>query len=379
MVHQPTHGNAMPQSDLNQPNQLSQDLQKSFFFLGLALMFGFLLYIGRHILIPLTIALFLAFLINSLKDTIRALPRIGRYIPQFLAFIFAFVTIVLVLITLAEIVRRNVDALIGDLPEYQERLNGTFLIVMDWLEGNVSFADDLVAGLRKMQSELLGQLPALVGDISTIIRTFAASLVTVFLYTAFMLVERGRFLRKIARLSTNASERDHVNTILRDIATLIRKYISVKTGMNMLVAGTSYLIMLALGVKYAGFWALMSFALNFVPIIGSIIGVLMPSLLAMVQPDGGFALAALTLLLLTGAEQFYGSFLEPRIVGRTLNLSPLVILLSLAIWGSLWGFAGMLLCVPITVAALIIFSQIEETRAIAILISDNGEIDPIRH
>jgi AI-2 transport protein TqsA len=358
--------------------RLPDGLARVFFSLAIMLLVGYLLYVGRSIFIPLTISLFLAFLIVSLKSAIRAIPKVGRFIPQFLAFILAFATIVLVMISLAEIVRRNIDALITDLPLYQARLTEVSTAAMDWLDRNISFADDLVDGLKKIQQDLLGQIPSLVGDIGIVVRTLAASLVTIFLYTAFMLVERGRFLRKIAKLSTSRADREHVNDIIRDISDLLAKYISIKTLMNMIVASISFLIMYSLGIKYAGFWALMSFALNYIPIIGSIIGVLMPTLLALVQPGGGVGLSLLTLTLLTGAEQFFGSFVEPRTVGKSLNLSPLVILLSLALWGSLWGFAGMLLCVPITVAALIIFSQIEETRALAILISDNGDIAPIR-
>jgi predicted PurR-regulated permease PerM len=111
-----------------------------------------------------------------------------------------------------------------------------------------------------------------------------------------------------------------------------------------------------------------------VPIVGAVIAVSLPVLLTLVQPDGGLGKAVLTLVLLTGAEQTISSFVEPRVMGRSLNLSPLVILLSLATWGTLWGFPGMLLCVPMTVAVMIVLSQFEVTRPVAILLSDNGEI-----
>jgi predicted PurR-regulated permease PerM len=133
------------------------------------------------------------------------------------------------------------------------------------------------------------------------------------------------------------------------------------------------------GVDFAGFWALLIFVLNFIPIIGAISAISAPVLLALVQPDGGADKALLALVLLVGVEQTMSSVIEPRLIGRTVNLSPLVILLSLAVWGTLWGFAGLLLAVPITVTVMIILTQFPDTRWAAILLSDSGQIAPIKH
>jgi len=103
-------------------------------------------------------------------------------------------------------------------------------------------------------------------------------------------------------------------------------------------------------------------------------------LLALVQPDGGgVRMALIALVSLVGAEQLMSNGVEPRLIGRTLNLSPLVILFSLGVWGSIWGFAGLLLSIPITVTVMIILSQFQSTRAIAIMLSDNGQIADIKH
>ena len=201
---------------------------------------------------------------------------------------------------------------------------------------------------------------------------------TIFLYTAFMLVERGRFLKKATTIAGPEAASAIVSDVIDDIGHLVRQYISIKTLTSVIVAAISLVIMLALGVDFAAFWALLIFAFNFIPIIGSIVAVILPTLLALVQPDGGLVFAGATLGLLFLAEQAVGSFIEPRLLGKSLNLSPLVILLSLASWGALWGFAGMLLCVPITVAIMIVLSQFEATRPIAVLLSDNGEIAPLK-
>jgi predicted PurR-regulated permease PerM len=127
------------------------------------------------------------------------------------------------------------------------------------------------------------------------------------------------------------------------------------------------------GVDFASFWAVLIFLLNFIPTIGSIIATLFPSLLTLIQFDtmGPFVV---TISVLTSLQFCIGSLLEPRLMGQRLNLSPIVILLSLGLWGSLWGIPGMFLCVPITVIIMIICSYFPASRPIAILLSGNGQI-----
>jgi predicted PurR-regulated permease PerM len=127
------------------------------------------------------------------------------------------------------------------------------------------------------------------------------------------------------------------------------------------------------GVDFASFWAVLIFLLNFIPTIGSIIATAFPSLLALVQFEtaGPFFI---TISILTAIQFSIGSLIEPKLMGNRLNLSPLVILLSLGLWGSIWGIPGMFLCVPITVIIMIICAYFPETRPIAVALSGNGEL-----
>ena len=128
-----------------------------------------------------------------------------------------------------------------------------------------------------------------------------------------------------------------------------------------------------MGVDYAVFWSFLIFLLNFIPTIGSLIATTFPAILAFIQ-FGDFK-PVLTVIILIGIVQFLiGNILEPRIMGRSLNLSALVVLLSLALWGTLWGVVGMFLCVPITVTLMIIFSNFEKTLPFAIMLSANGNV-----
>ena len=236
------------------------------------------------------------------------------------------------------------------------------------------------AASTSLRARGLSMINPLLREFAGSLRALTANSVSIFLYTVFLLLERGRIFRKIGILSMSADRREVVNDTITDIGVMVKQYITVKTVMNLITASISYAIMAFVGVDFAGFWALLIFVLNFIPIVGAVTAIAAPVILLLVQPEGGgLQQAALALGLLVGAEQAMSSGIEPRLVGKSLNLSPVVILLSLAVWGTLWGFAGMLLAVPITVTVMIILTQFEGTRPIAILLSDNGDIAPIKH
>lgn len=127
------------------------------------------------------------------------------------------------------------------------------------------------------------------------------------------------------------------------------------------------------GLDFATFWGMLIFFFNYIPTIGSILATAFPSVLALIQFDSPLPIIAV-IGGITATQMMIGGFLEPRLLGSSLNLGPLVILLSLGLWGSLWGIPGMFLCVPITVIAVIILSHFPQTRTIAILLSGDGNV-----
>ncbi|MCH9755622.1 MAG: AI-2E family transporter, partial [Gammaproteobacteria bacterium] len=144
--------------------------------------------------------------------------------------------------------------------------------------------------------------------------------------------------------------------------------------MGLLTATASWGIMAWIGLDFAEFWALLIFFLNYIPNIGAIIATLFPALLALIQFQSWMPFVAMTSGLV--AVQFLiGNIIEPRYLGRSLNLSPLVILFALGLWGVIWGVMGMFLSVPITVMMIILFAHFPATRPIAVLLSKDGKID----
>jgi predicted PurR-regulated permease PerM len=126
------------------------------------------------------------------------------------------------------------------------------------------------------------------------------------------------------------------------------------------------------GLDFAAFWALLVFILNFIPTIGSIVATILPGLLGLVQFESWKPVIIL-LVGITVIQQALGNFIEPNLMGMTLNLSPLVVVMSLILWGMLWGIVGMFLCVPITVILVIILGNFPATRWVAVLLSKEGQ------
>jgi AI-2 transport protein TqsA len=155
----------------------------------------------------------------------------------------------------------------------------------------------------------------------------------------------------------------------------IQTYLWIKTVTSTVTGVVSYFILKWVGVDFAGFWAFTIFLLNFVPTVGSIIATLFPAILALIQFETIYQF--LFVLISVGTVQIVvGNFLEPKLMGRSLNVSPFVVILSLTLWGSIWGIAGMFLSVPITVMMLIVFAHFEQTRYLAILLSGDGCLSP---
>lgn len=363
-------------ADLRRPSEQA----RVFYSLSITALLVLIAYFGREVLIPLVVAMFLSFLIYTLKETVKQAPVIGPRLPGWMCYAAAFAAIAGVFLILLGIIRHNIEAVSAAAPDYERRLQGLTVDALLYLKTLGVLPDDVMRVVQEMQAQAIDWATPVVRQAGAAVRKVTESSVTIFLYTVFMLIERGRIFRKIDILSGGGTRRQAVNETIDDIGRMTRQYITVKTGANFILAVAAFIVLEAIKVDFAGFWALLVFLFNFVPIVGAVGAVAGPVLLALVQPvHGGVELALLTLVLLATIEQIMTTVIEPRLLGRSLNLSPLVILISLGVWGGVWGFAGVLLAVPMTVSLMIVLTQFRSTRPIAVIMSDDGEIAPLRH
>jgi predicted PurR-regulated permease PerM len=197
---------------------------------------------------------------------------------------------------------------------------------------------------------------------------FVAQMVVVLVYLVFIMAERASFPGRIQAAFTGPRVQQ-IKEVANTINAGIERYIAVKTLMSFLTGAVTYAVLLVFGVDYAVFWGIVAFLLNYIPYVGSWIAVILPGLLSLVQFENpGLTLALLAVLLVL--QNLIGYFVEPRIAGSRLNLSPLVIILSLAFWSTIWGIIGMILAVPLVVAVKTVLENIRETKPIATLLSN---------
>jgi predicted PurR-regulated permease PerM len=319
------------------------------------------LYAGAAFLIPLTMALLVNVLIIALSDRIAALTRV----PVWLANI-AGVTVVLAgLFMIMYILGSQATQFARTVGTYEEQFDNAVNRVAGLVGSDVTrfIRDNLVSiDMSYVARILLGSATSLLNQF------FLISL-----YVAFLMAERLAFRKKIQMAAGNPQTGREFAAMLDAISISLQRYVGVKTLISLITAGISYSIFRLLGLEYAETWAVLTFALNFIPSIGSIIAVIFPAMIALVQFEsiGPF----LVVVLGCGTIQFLiGNFLDPALLGRSLNMSTFLVILALMFWTTVWGLIGAFLSVPLTVCILIVFSHIPALRPVAILMSLDGRL-----
>jgi predicted PurR-regulated permease PerM len=328
-----------------------------------------LLVVGQQILKPLVIAILVTHLINGVVAALASVSRRirirGKVLPGSVRVFLATGLVILLAWLMVNVMVGNIGQVVAKAPVYEQNLRNAANLVNGWL------------GLEELSQEQplfqMGRITAMVRGLARSATGVLGSSGTVAVFVLFLLLEQHVFSRKITVLFPSSEREMRVRRMLQQIGSEIQSYLWMKTLMGLLVTGLSYAVMKGVGVDLAEFWALLIFALSYIPYIGAWLGVIFPTALALVQFET-LTPFLLTAGLLAVIQFFCGSILEPRIMGKGLNISPLVMLLSLSVWGALWGIVGMFLAVPIMVVAMIVCSHFDATRPIAVAMSAEGEV-----
>ena len=325
----------------------------------------YLLVAGRSLLLPFVLGVTLWYTIAALADAFER-PRIGPLrLPRPVALLAACCLMAGLVWIVGRTIGSNISAVAAAAPSYEVRLQ--------------TLINRAAATMGIDQAPTLGRLFDQVSLAQTLsgIAAAVASLVSVagivLIYAAFLFVEQVRFSDKLAIIFGQGEQQARLRSVISQIDRDIRIYVRIKTVLATVTAGLAYFVMAWVDVDFAGFWAVMVFFFYYIPTVGSILAILAPALLTLVQFD--HLTPFLVVLLVNGTIQIVmANVIEPAIMGRSLNLSPLVVIISLTLWGTIWGVVGMFLCVPIMVVLLIVFAHFETTRPVAILLSADGRI-----
>lgn len=332
-----------------------------------------LLYVGRDILAPFALAVFLFLIIEGFA---RAIDGRSDLLKLGWSRVLAILVVIGGFVGFLAMMARGIAefGIQGD--AYLVRINALIEDAYGWLHlGDAPTLTELVFNDS-------GQ--AFLGTIASATSGLTGDLVLILIYVAFLFLAQSAWPTKLDRIFADPEQRAQVKEVGDAARRGIETYLWTQTVISALITFLTYLTLTALGVDNVLFLSTLIFVLNYIPTIGSIVAALVPPLFALVQPEvaawipgeapnDSYIFAALVFLGVSFWQFSIGNFVQPRIMGDTLNLSALVVLLALAIWGAIWGIPGMFLSAPLTVLMMILFAQSESTRWLAVLLSANGE------
>lgn len=313
------------------------------------------------------IVLFLVSVFLAVLGTPPVLWLRRKRVPSVLAALTVICGMVAVLLIVGVLVGASLSDFTGNLPAYQARLQEQVQLLKGFLASKgIENVDKIIteyinpASLMRLTASLLSGLGSALSNIFLIL-----------LIVTFILLEAPSFPTRLrAAFGSRLPGVPPFMQFMEDI----NHYVVVKTGVSVSTGIVIGVWLAILGVDSPVLWGFLSFLLNYVPSLGVVIAAVPAVLLALIQYGLGRALLVAVGYL--AANIVIGTIMEPRIVGRGVGLSTLVVFLSLILWGSIFGLVGMVLCVPMTMTLKFALETNEQTRWFAVLLGrepSNGE------
>ncbi|RAP26480.1 hypothetical protein DID78_06740 [Candidatus Marinamargulisbacteria bacterium SCGC AG-343-D04] len=335
----------------------------SFFVISIAIVI--ILIYGRSLLIPFIFAVLLWFIIRKLKSILDMLPFIKKRIPSWLKSLISATVVLFILNFSSKVLLSSINSLAKSYEQYASNINIIMLKLNEFL--NMNFLEAIKGYSSSFDFGMI------LGSIFSSLTDILSNSFMILLYTLFIFLEEQHFQTKLKVIFSKNNQYTQVIKILEKIETSIAHYLGLKTVVSLITGGLSYVALLIIGIDSPEFWTFLIFILNFIPTIGSLIGTVFPATFSLLQ-FGEFTPFLLVILFVGSIQILVGNILEPKLMGNSLNISSLVAIISLSFWGVIWGVTGMILSIPITVILIILCSQFNKSKAIAILLSEKGKI-----
>jgi predicted PurR-regulated permease PerM len=317
----------------------------------------FLLWAGRPLLLPLIVAAFFWYLTGAIGAYYRKIIK-----SDIAARILSIASIVGVVYFFLDQIRPMLADLYNKIPEIvtgigalADRLSYALGVEISFAVPSMSTIHDIVTSVG---SSLAGG---------------AAMIFMIIVYILFLFIEQKTFTSKLRALFPTSRQFNKAHFLISSIDSRMKKYLGVKTGISFLTAVFSYIGMLALSVDFAIVWAFFVFILTYIPTIGAIVAGALPTIYVFAL-TGDVQTSLLVALWIGIVNVILGNIMEPKLTGKSLNLSALAILINMVFWGILWGPIGMFFSVPILVAVFVVAAQFDKYRWVAVLLSAAGQI-----
>ena len=319
------------------------------------------LYIGQFIFLPLFFSIFFFIILKSLSFKMSSIKFLG-FSPNYgFSFVFVSIAFLFLIYFISILLESNLALVIQNSDLYQKNLS----IIFEEIKYN-SF-NSIPISIKDITEGV--NFTLIFSKILNTFTNFAGNFSLIILYLIFIILEENFFSKKITKILPTISNKK----ILSKINSEIFSYFQIKTLTSFLTGLLTFSVLFLFNNDLSIFFGIISFLLNFIPFIGSLISITLPFIFSLVQFLDFFQ-STLVLIFLIIIQIFVGNFIEPKMIGKSLNLSPIVMLITLSIMGKIWGISGMFLSVPILVVLLIIFSNFQPCKKIAIFLSEKGEI-----
>ncbi|WP_169310037.1 AI-2E family transporter [Parasphaerochaeta coccoides] len=335
---------------------------RTFFGVFLVIVILFVLKVASEVTLPLVTSLFLFLLCNPLLDRLDKLRT-----PRWLSTLIVMLLLFLVFIGAGWFMVSTVDTLIRHLPSYANR----FILIDNYVTGKLTDMlnidpDTTVLALLDINwiQLAMNSLTSLSGKLMTVAKD--AALIYIFIF--FLLLERQSLVPKLrAALPTDNGRR--LMIMLERVNRQVSKYLVLKLFISVVTGVMYYFAALLTHLDFPVLWGVLACVINFIPAIGSVVVTTLVVLMSILQFFPIWPQVIYVAVLMISIEMVMGNIIDPRLQGVQLNLSPFVILVSLSLWGYIWGIMGMLLAVPLTSVIQIVCANVKSLRPVAIALS----------
>jgi predicted PurR-regulated permease PerM len=320
----------------------------------------------RSVFIPIVVSVVIWYVILALSQNLGRLSLGGKRPPPWACKGLAIALVLCAGIIFIDLIAQSVAALREAAPRYEKQLIAILNRIASAFGGEAPQSMEQLKAAIKLENIAL--------NIFSSAASLAMNAVIIFFYVLFLLLQQKFFTKKMSLIISDETKRQKIMQVLERVHRDIQIYIGVMTFLAVITGTITFTVLTLVGVDFAILWSVIIALLSYIPTIGTIFGIAFPALIALLQFDT-YTPFLIVLATLGAAQLALNNLAQPALMGQSLNLSPFVILVVLAIWGTIWGIVGALLSVPITVAAMIIMANFTITRPFAVMLSRDGEVD----
>ncbi|MGD1821843.1 MAG: AI-2E family transporter [Pleomorphochaeta sp.] len=322
---------------------------------------------ASSVLIPIAFACFVMLILYPLLEKMDKL-----HVPHWISNTLGLLIFLAFLVAVGVLVFMVIQRLIIGIPAYGNRLNELDLLLTE----NVGGLINLAPGETFLSNININWINVALTSLSNISSQFAVimkNILLIFIFLFFLILERHTFTPKIIEAFDDKRSKIIVS-ISQRTTSQISSYLFIKFTISLITGVLFYATAKVTGLDFAILWGLLAFVLNFIPSIGSLIATILTIIMALIQFTPDWISIVYVAVLTISIQTILGNIIDPRLQGIQLGLSPFVLLVSLSIWGYIWGIPGMFLAVPLTSILQVLCVNIESLRPIAVMLGSGKRI-----